>query len=178
MQTRLLKITDQISGVIGDWQRSVRNSDALAFSNFAVRINGYQDLLYALVPVVKKSGVQAAREWAEKNQPNEIRDALSKDLATLSQHYSDTASQIYTQIDEGIDQTALWLTVLGCFAVALAIVGIAIIARSVTKPIAAITSVTEAVAGGNARHRHSLQRSSRRGRRTRALDRNFPERDA
>jgi methyl-accepting chemotaxis protein len=146
----LLKITDRISGVIGDWQRSVRNSDALAFSNFAVRINGYQDSLYALVPVVKKSGVQAAREWADKNQPNEIRDALSKDLATLSQHYSDTASQIYTQIDEGIDQTALWLTVLGCFAVALAIAGIAIIARSVIKPITAITSVTEAVAGGNA----------------------------
>src|SRR5689334_15776891 len=128
----LLKATDRISGVIGDWQRSVRNSDALAFSNFAVRINGYQDSLYALVPVVKQSGVQAAREWADKNQPTEIRAALSKDLATLSQHYSDTASQIYTKIDEGIDHTALLLTVLACIAVALALVGAVIIARSVT----------------------------------------------
>ena len=37
----LVKVTDQISSVIGDWQRSVRNNDALAFSNFAVRITGY-----------------------------------------------------------------------------------------------------------------------------------------
>lgn len=146
----LLKVTDQISAVIGDWQRSVRNSDALAFSNFAVRINEYQDSLYKLAPIAKQSGPQAAREWADKNQPAEIRTVLSKDLATLSQHYSDTASQIYTQIDEGIDHTALLLTVLACIAVALALAGAGIIARSVTKPIAAITSITEAVAGGDA----------------------------
>jgi methyl-accepting chemotaxis protein len=145
----LLKVTDQISGVIGDWQRSVRNSDALAFSNFAVRINGYQESLYALAPVAKQSGAQAAREWSDKNQPAEIRSALSKDLATLSRHYSDTASKIYTQIDEGIDHTALLLTVLACIAVALALAGVAIIARSVTRPIADITSITQAVAGGD-----------------------------
>src|SRR5215475_5558021 len=61
----LLKVTDQISGVIGDWQRSVRNSDALAFSNFAVRINGYQDSLYALAPVVKQAGAQQGFGKAE-----------------------------------------------------------------------------------------------------------------
>jgi methyl-accepting chemotaxis protein len=145
----LLKATDQISGVIGDWQRSVRNSDALAFSNFAVRINGYQDSMYALAPIAKKSGAQAAREWADKNQPAQVHAQLSKDLAALSQHYSDTASQIYTQIDEGIDHTGLMLSILACIAVGLAIVGVAIIARSVTKPIADITKVTEAVAGGD-----------------------------
>jgi methyl-accepting chemotaxis protein len=145
----LLKVTDQISGVIGDWQRSVRNSDALAFSNFAVRINGYQDSLYALAPIAKKSGPKAAREWADKTQPAEIRSVLSKDLATLSGHYSDTASQIYTQIDEGIDQTALLLTMLAGIAVVLALIGVAIIARSVTKPITEITKVTAAVAAGD-----------------------------
>ncbi len=145
----LVKVSDQISGVIGDWQRSVRNSDAVAFSQFAVRINGYQDSLYALAPVAKQSGPQAAREWAEKNQPAAIRAALSKDLETLSQHYTDTASQIYTRIEEGIDHTAMLLTVLACLAVALAIIGVAIIARSVTKPITDITSITEAVAAGD-----------------------------
>ncbi|HKS86247.1 MAG TPA: HAMP domain-containing methyl-accepting chemotaxis protein [Pseudolabrys sp.] len=145
----LAKVTDQISGVIGDWQRSVRNSDALAFSNFAVRINGFQDDLYKLVAVARQSGPQAAREWANKNLPGETRAALTKDLEALSQHYSDVASQIYTQIDEGIDHTALLLTILACVAVALAIAGAAVIARSVTKPIGAITKVTTAVAAGN-----------------------------
>src|SRR5262245_58736582 len=145
----LVKVTDQISAVIGDWQRGVRNNDALAFSNFAVRINDYQDSLNKLAPIAKQSGAQVAREWADKNQPAEIRAALSKDLAILSQHYTDRASQIYTQIDQGIDSTALLLTVLACSAVALALAGVLIIARSVTRPISAITSITQAVAGGD-----------------------------
>jgi methyl-accepting chemotaxis protein len=145
----LVKVTDQISAVTADWQRGVRNNDALAFSNCAVRLNDYQDSLYKLARIAKQSGAQAAREWADKNQPTEIRAALSKDLASLSQHYTDRASQIYTQIDRGIDSTALLLTVLACSAVALALAGIAIIARSVTRPISAITSITEAVAKGD-----------------------------
>ena len=153
----LVKVTDQISVVIADWQRGVRNNDALAFSNFAVRINDYQDSLYKLAPIAKQSGAQAAREWADKNQPAEIRAALSKDLAILSQHYTDQASQIYTQIDRGIDSTALLLTVLACSALALALVGVLIIARSVTRPISAITSITEAVAKGDSA---SLYRSA------------------
>jgi hypothetical protein len=50
----LLKATDQISAVTCDWQRSVRNSDALAFSNLAVRLNDYQDSLYKLAPIVSR----------------------------------------------------------------------------------------------------------------------------
>ena len=145
----LVKVTDQISAVIGDWQRSVRNNDALAFSNFAVRITGYQDALYKLAPLAKQSGPQAAREWAEKNLPAQIRAELSKDLEKLSQHYSDRRVKIYTQIDEGIDRTAMLLSVLACFAVMLAIAGALTIARSVTKPITEITNVTQAVAAGD-----------------------------
>jgi methyl-accepting chemotaxis protein len=145
----LVKDTDQISAVVADWQRGVRNNDALAFSNFAVRLNDYQDSLYKLAPLAKQSGAQTAREWADKNQPAEIRAVLSKDLSALSQHYTDRASQIYTQIDQGIDRTALLLSVLACSAVALALAGVAIIARSVTKPISAITGITEAVAAGD-----------------------------
>ena len=145
----LVKVTDQISAVIADWQRGVRNNDALAFSNFAVRINDYQDSLYKLAPIAKQSGPQAAREWADKNRSAEIRAVLSKDLAALSQHYTDRAGRIYTQIDRGIDSTALLLTVLACSAVVLALSGAAIIARSVTRPISAITSITEAVASGD-----------------------------
>jgi methyl-accepting chemotaxis protein len=146
----LVKANDQISGVMGDWQRSVRNSDALAFSNFAVRIDGYQTALYALAPIAKQAGAQAARKWALENPSLEIRATLSNDLTALGQHYADTASQIYTQIDEGIDDTALLLTALAGFAIALALVGVAIISRSVTRPIAAITAVTQAVADGDA----------------------------
>ena len=74
----LVKATDQISAVTGDWHRSVRISDALAFSNLAVRLNDYQDSLYKLAPIAKQSGPKAAREWATKNQPAESRVAVGQ----------------------------------------------------------------------------------------------------
>jgi hypothetical protein len=171
--------------VTGDWQRSVRNSDALAFSNLAVRLNDYQDSLYKLAPIAKQSGPKAAREWAAKNQPGEIRDALSKDLAALSQHYSDTASRIYTRIDQGIDDTALLLTVLACSAIALALAGIAIIARRrgighIGRHIYTAFDIPAAGIGGfeffrksrmKARVRHSIYRQRHGGRGHQCKDR-------
>jgi methyl-accepting chemotaxis protein len=142
------KISDQISAVIADWQGSVRNSDASAFSQFAVRISDFQNFTSELVSIANKSGPQAAREWADKNQSVQFRAALSKDLETLSQHYTDRARRIYTRIDEGIGQTAALLTALAVLAVMLATAGATTIWRNVAKPIADITRVTEAVAAG------------------------------
>ncbi len=39
----LLKISDQIATVIADWQGSVRNNDAISYSQFAVRIAAFQE---------------------------------------------------------------------------------------------------------------------------------------
>ena len=144
------KVNDQINAVIADWQGSVRNSDAAAFSQFAVRISQLQDFTAELVKIANKSGPQAAREWVEKNQTADYRAVLSKDLEKLSQHYTDRARRIYTRIDEGIDQTAALLTALAMLAVMLATAGATTIWRNVAKPIADITRVTEAVAAGEA----------------------------
>ena len=146
----LLKIIDQIGSVIADWQGSVRNSDAADFSQFAVRIAAFQDFASELARIAAESGSQAAREWADKNYPADVRDALSQDLAKLGQHYSDRAARIYTRIDQGIGYAAILLSVLAAFAVMLAAAGAVVIARAVAKPLAAITRVTEQVAAGDA----------------------------
>ncbi len=146
----LLKISDQIGSVIADWQGSVRSSDAGFFSQFAVRIAAFQEFAPELAGVAKDSGPQAAREWADKNYPSDVRDALSQDLEKLSQHYTDRAQRIYARIDAGIDRTAMLLSVLAGFAVMLATAGTMVIARSVAKPLAEITRVTGAVAAGEA----------------------------
>ncbi len=73
--------------------------------------------------IAKNSGPQAAREWADKNYPADVRDALSQDLEKLSKHYTDRAQRIYARIDAGIDQTAMLLSVLAGLAVVLAIAG-------------------------------------------------------
>ena len=144
------KVNDQINAVIADWQGTVRNNDAAAYSQFAVRISGFQDFTSELVKIAKNSGPHDALEWVDKNQTADFRAALSKDLETLSQHYTNRARRIYTSIDEGIDRTAALLTVLAGFAVLLAIAGAMTIWRGVAKPLADITRVTAAVAAGEA----------------------------
>ena len=146
----LEKVNDQISIVIADWQGSVRSSDAAAFSQFAVRVTEFRNFGSELVNIANESGSEAARKYAELNQSAQVRAALSKDLEKLSQTYTDRARRIYTIIDTGIDDTAALLSVLAAFAVLLAIAGAMTIARSVAKPLADITRVTEAVAAGDA----------------------------
>ncbi len=144
----MTKIADQIGTVIADWQGSVRTSDAAYFSQFAVRIFAFQNFASELAKVATDSGPAAARNWADKNYPADVRDALNQDLEKLGKHYSDRAARIYKVIDQGIDRTAILLTLFAAFAVLLASAGVIVILRSVAQPLANITNVTEKIAAG------------------------------
>jgi methyl-accepting chemotaxis protein len=145
----LLKVNDQLGAAVSDWQLNVGDSDAVDFSRLSVELGEFREFVPALADIAVKQGPQAAREWIEKKNPLQARDALNKELETLGRHYSDYARRLYTVIDEGIDRTALWLSVLAGFAVMLALAGALMIARGVARPLAAITRVTEAVAAGD-----------------------------
>jgi methyl-accepting chemotaxis protein len=146
----LQKASERIGVVIADWQGSVGSGDAAAYSQFAVRLSDFQESASEIGRVATEFGPQATRDWVEKNKLFQVRDALSKDLETLSRHYTARAQRIYTRIDEGIDNTAMQLSLLAAFAVMLAVAGALIISRGVARPIGAITRVTEAVAAGQA----------------------------
>jgi methyl-accepting chemotaxis protein len=145
----MVKIDDKIGSTMSNWQLSVNNSDAADFSRLSVRISDFRDFVPQLAHIAGTQGPAAARAWSEKFKLAQKRDALSKTLEQLSQHYSDRAQQIYTQIDEGIDKTAQLFTLLAAFAVVLASIGVVVLRRSVIQPIADITRVTEAVAAGD-----------------------------
>jgi methyl-accepting chemotaxis protein len=146
----LRKISDQIGAALSEWGLSVGNEDARDFSEMSVSVGAVRDSAAELAQLAEAQGPDAARAWLAKNDPTQAREALGKRLAQLSQRYSDRAQRIYTQIDEGIARMATLFTLLGGITLLLAAAGVAIIRRSVTKPIAEITRVTEAVAAGDA----------------------------
>jgi methyl-accepting chemotaxis protein len=146
----LVKIDDQIGATMSNWQLSVDNADAADYSGLAVRVGEFRNFAPELARVASEQGPEAARAWVAKNDSAQKREALSKTMEKLSQHYSDRAQRVYTQIDEGIDRTALLTSLLAGFAVLLATAGALIIMRGVAKPITEITRVTEAVAAGDA----------------------------
>jgi methyl-accepting chemotaxis protein len=144
----LVKASDQIGPVIADWQGNVSTTDAEAFSDFAVRLSEFQDYPRELARIATEQGPQAARDYAQRIDQPATREVLSRDLAKLSQIYTVRARRIYTEIDQGIDLTAMVTSLFAGLAVLLALAGAIVIARSVTHPLDEITRVTATVADG------------------------------
>jgi methyl-accepting chemotaxis protein len=145
----LHKSNDLIDQVLAQWQLAVGKVDAKAFSEFSVRLSAFQNFAPELTRIANESGPQAARSWAEKNFPADFHNTLTHDLKALDKHYVERAGHLYKQVNDGIDNTALLLSVLCAFAVLLATAGAFMIMRGVVRPITEITRITEAVAAGD-----------------------------
>ena len=94
----LRKANDQIGAALSEWGISVGNDDAGDFSELSVSIGDVRDATFALAQIADEQGPDAARAWLAKNNPAPMREALSKRMATLGQHYADRAQQIGHQL--------------------------------------------------------------------------------
>ena len=144
------KFNQQIAQVVEDWKKSVRGDDAELFAKFSGRIAQFIDFRNELARLGTEVSPAAGRVWGDNDANRTVRKALNKDLEQLAQVYAKRATRVFGEMDSSIDKTALWLSLLAGFAVALAGAGASVISRSVARPIAEITRVTEAVAGGDA----------------------------
>jgi methyl-accepting chemotaxis protein len=144
------KFNQQIAQVVEDWKKSVRGDDAELFVKFSGRIAQFIDFRNELARLGTEVSPAAGRVWGDNDANRTVRKALNKDLEQLAQVYAKRATRVFGEMDSSIDKTALWLSLLAGFAVALAGAGASVISRSVARPIAEITRVTEAVAGGDA----------------------------
>jgi methyl-accepting chemotaxis protein len=146
----ILKFNKQIAQVVDDWKKSVRGDDAELFAKFSGRIAQFIDFRNELARLGTEVSPAAGRVWGDNDANRSVRKALNKDLERLAALYAKRATRIFSEMDKGIDQAAMWLTLLAGFAVILAGAGASVISRSVARPIAEITRVTEAVAAGDA----------------------------
>jgi methyl-accepting chemotaxis protein len=144
----LLRFVDQIGDIVKDWQRVVHANEAAQFEAFARRIQQFQEFRRELVRRAIEIGPAAGREWGDNDANRNVRTALNKDIDTLAQLYADRSQRIYAVIDRGIGNTALLTGVLGTIALLVAGSGMAIIRRSIARPLAQISRTTTAVAAG------------------------------
>ncbi len=144
----LLRFNDRIGQVMKEWRGAVSAEDAVVFGGFAKRIQQFHDFRRELVRRGIEIDPAAGREWGDNDANRSVRKALNKDIESLAKLYADRSSQIYSRIDRDIDATAWLLSLLAVSAVLLAIAGGSIIWRGIARPLARITGVTTAVAGG------------------------------
>jgi methyl-accepting chemotaxis protein len=146
----LLKFNDQVLKVVDGWRKVVRADEAELFAGFAKRIDQFVEFRKELVRRGVEIGPAAGREWGDNDANRSVRTALNKDLDALGRHYTERSRRIYAELEAG-RRTSGWIfAVLAGSAFVLVGAGIFTIGRSVARPLAQITRVTEAVAGGNA----------------------------
>jgi methyl-accepting chemotaxis protein len=146
----LTRFNNQIGGVMAGWEKSVLPDDAAVFSAFAARVRQFQDFRRELVRRGTEISPAAGSEWGNNDANRTVRTALTNDLDTLGRRYAQRSRGIYAQIENNIGTAALEMTLLGAMALVLAIFGALIIHRSIARPLADVTRITEAVAGGDA----------------------------
>jgi methyl-accepting chemotaxis protein len=146
----LTRFNDQIGGVMEGWQRSVRPEDADVFAQFAARVKKFQEFRRELVRRGTEISPASGREWGDNDANRTVRTALTNDLDVLGRLYASRSREIYGRIETGMETSALEMMVLGTAALMLAMFGALVIQRSIARPLAAVTRVTEAVAGGDA----------------------------
>jgi methyl-accepting chemotaxis protein len=147
----ILKFNAQIAKVVEDWKKSVRGDDAELFDQLSKRIAQFIEFRRELARLGTEVSPAAGRDWGDNDANRSVRKALNQDLEKLTGLYAQRANRVYGAIDGGIDKTAMWLSVLAALAVMLATAGAIVISRSVAKPIADITRVTEQVAAGDSK---------------------------
>jgi methyl-accepting chemotaxis protein len=146
----LLKLNDRIAEVVKDWRKVVRADDAEQFGQFASRIEQFREFRRELVRRGTEINPAAGREWGDNDANRNVRTALNKDLDGLADLYAKRSQRVYAELDRSVQATAWVLTALAAVALGLAGFGAVIIARAVVRPLAVITQVTGAVAGGAA----------------------------
>src|SRR5882672_10554682 len=137
-----------MTGVVHDWKSSVHGDDAELFSLFSQRVAKFVEFRDELARRGTEVSPAAGREWGDNDANRSVRKALNTDLEKLTELYSDRAKRVYADLDSAIDSTALWMSVLAALAVMLAAAGAIVINRSVARPLATITGVTEKIAAG------------------------------
>jgi len=144
----LLKFNAQILDVVRRWETIVRDDDAEQFATFKKRIEQFVEFRKELVRRGVEINAAAGREWGDNDANRSVRSALNKDLEALSKVYAERAKQIAQQTETNRTLSFV-LTCLGGLALVLVVLGIVIIARSIARPLSAITATIKQVADGS-----------------------------
>ncbi len=143
----LLGFNDRILNMVKKWEAIVQADDAQQFATFKKRIEQFIDFRKELVRRAYQISPAAGREWGDNDANRAVRAALNKDLEALSRLYTERGKKIAQQAELN-RQLSFVLTCLGGLDLLLVVIGVVIIARSIARPLARITSTIRQVAEG------------------------------
>jgi methyl-accepting chemotaxis protein len=144
----LLKFNERILGIVKDWEAIIQADDAAQFATFKKRIEQFVEFRKELVRRGVEIGAAAGREWGDNDANREVRTALNKDLEALTKVYAERGKRLAQEAETNRAMASV-LTCLGAATLAVVIVGVLIIFRSIARPLSAVTATIKRVAEGD-----------------------------
>ena len=147
--SNLVQYNDRLGDVLTEWTWVLRPSERAQFEALSGRIKAYQAFTRDMVLHADDYALKLTFGSGDADSEDTMRQALNQDLETFAQLYSHRAQFAFAEIERGVERTLVTMTMLGSLAALLALFGAWMIGRTVTRPLAAITRVTEQVAEGD-----------------------------
>jgi methyl-accepting chemotaxis protein len=147
--SNLVQYNDRLGDVLTEWTWVLRPSERAQFEALSGRIKAYQAFTRDMVLHADDYALKLTFGSGDADSEDTMRQALNQDLETFAQLYSHRAQFAFAEIERGVERTSVTMTMLGSLAALLALFGAWMIGRTVTRPLAAITRVTEQVAEGD-----------------------------
>ncbi len=144
---RMKQFNDELLALANE--HAQRSSQPEAFRPVADKVRQFYELRRELIRLGSEVGPAAARERGFTMTVRENRQELNRDLIQLSTTYLRQARHAYAAANAGADTSAKLMIALSIAAVVLAAASALLLWRSVAKPLAQITRVTESVANGD-----------------------------
>ena len=132
----LLKFNDRIAKVVEDWRKKVHAEDVAQFEEFSKRVAQFIPFRKELVRLGAEVSPAKGREWGDNEANRSVRTALNQDLEKLAGIYDARTKRIYAELEARLSWTTWLLTALALAALALAAIGVLVIWRAVTRPLA------------------------------------------
>jgi methyl-accepting chemotaxis protein len=145
----LTRYNEQIQEELGRWRAAARPDEAPSLNQLAGRVRQFYEFRKELARQGTDVGPAAARGWGNNETNRTGRQTLNRDLAAAAASYAQKAREVYVRTNADASLTSWLMIVLSGAAVLVAALGALFLWRAVARPLAAVTRVTEAVAGGD-----------------------------
>ncbi|MBN8963917.1 MAG: HAMP domain-containing protein, partial [Rhizobiales bacterium] len=145
----LRQYNEQILQGLEQWRDAARTDGAAPVNQLAGRVRQFYEFRKELARQGTEVGPTAARRWGDNPANRTNRQALNHDLAAQAAVHGQKAREIYVRTNADASLMSWAMIVLSGAAVLVAAFGALFLWRAVARPLAAVTRVTEAVAGGD-----------------------------
>jgi methyl-accepting chemotaxis protein len=147
----LLDYLDKMAEVVRAWEADIADEDRAAFATFKQQYQTFEALRRELVKAGRERGNAAAREIGDNEANRAARKAFNTAIDALASSYASRADVLFARNAADMQARMIAVSIVLGLVVLGVLIGIVTIARSIGRPVSALTAAMQRLAEGDVR---------------------------